>query len=82
VDKVQGKKALLSGPSGQGNPGMGVQDIRGGLPLDIPWYTYPHGWGGFPYSQKSKVFCYPIYYAGLSFPWSKMVPRPWLSFWI
>lgn len=29
MDKVQGKKALLSGPSGQGNPGMGVQDIRG-----------------------------------------------------
>jgi hypothetical protein len=80
VDKVQGKKALLSGPSGQGNPGMGVQDIRGVCLWIYHGILTPHGWGGFPYSQKSKVFCYPIYYAGLSFPWSKMVPRPWLSF--
>jgi hypothetical protein len=36
VDKVQGKKALLSGPAGQGNPGMGSPRYRGGLPLDIP----------------------------------------------
>jgi hypothetical protein len=43
--------------------------------------TLPHGWGGFPYSQKSKVFCYPIMQA-FSFSWSKMVPRAWLSFWI
>ncbi len=54
MDKVQGKKALLSGPSGQGNPGMGVQDIRGVCLWIYHGILTPHGWGGFPYSQKSK----------------------------
>jgi hypothetical protein len=71
VDKVQWKKALLSGPSGQGNPGMGSPRDRG-----VCLWIY-HGiltlMGGEDSlntlrSQKSSAL---PYYAGLSFPWSK-----------